>query len=273
MSVKIMTAYIRQFHFNFYSLCYFFPDINCNFRRKNEWTRRWNLRSRCTGRTGCSAWRGRGRACWSCPLAGTRSRCTCRIWQELSALRGSWPGHLKRTQTVGMWGGFCFPSLFRWERFRTSDLCISDSTAEALLLGFRRTRLDTWLCCILRGLSKKENILQTNLIKKCAVHLFFKCLEERLNKHLCADAAHAEHESEGLQIGMPAVSWSVSLVFESTQHPGPCMGVNSRRDELGNASGADAQQQTEQFSQKLKQQFWPTFFYYYYRVSHHLLLI
>lgn len=84
----------------------------------------------------------------------------------------------------------------------------------------------------------------------------FKCLEERWNKHLCADAAHAEHESKGLQIRMPAVSWSVSLVFESTQQPGPCMGVNSRKDELGNASGADAQQQqTEEFSQKLKRHF------------------
>lgn len=61
----------------------------------------------------------------------------------------------------------------------------------------------------------------------------FKCLEAgSLKQHLCADAAYAEHESEGLQIGMPAVSWTVSLVFESTQQPGPCMGVNGREDEL-----------------------------------------
>lgn len=51
-------------------------------------------------------------------------------------------------------------------------------------------------------------------------------------KHLCAETAHAEHESEGLQIGMPAVSWVVCLVFESTYHPGPCMGVKNEEDEL-----------------------------------------
>lgn len=67
-----------------------------------------------------------------------------------------------------------------------------------------------------------------------------KCLEQGLNKDLRADAAHAEHESEGVQVGMPAISWTVGLVFERTQHPGPCMGVNSQEDELENACGADA---------------------------------
>lgn len=108
----------------------------------------------------------------------------------------------------------------------------------------------------------KRKHIANRLHSKTFAQCTFKCLEESLNKHLCADAAHAEHESEGLQIGMPAVSWTVSLVFESTQHPGPCMGVNSREDELGNACGADAQQQqTEEFSQKVKQHFWQTCFY------------
>lgn len=51
-------------------------------------------------------------------------------------------------------------------------------------------------------------------------------------KHLRAETAHAEHESEGLQIGMPAVSRVVCLVFESTRHSGPCMGVKNEEDEL-----------------------------------------
>lgn len=42
-----------------------------------------------------------------------------------------------------------------------------------------------------------------------------------VRRHLRADTAHAEHESEGLQIGMPAVSRVVRLVFESTYQPVP----------------------------------------------------
>lgn len=42
-----------------------------------------------------------------------------------------------------------------------------------------------------------------------------------VRRHLCADTAHAEHESKGLQIGMPAVSRVVRLVFESTYQPVP----------------------------------------------------
>lgn len=100
----------------------------------------------------------------------------------------------------------------------------------------------------------------------------FKCLEAgSLKQHLCADAAYAEHESEGLQIGMPAVSWTVSLVFESTQQPGPCMGVNGREDELCGTRVAQTHNSSKRrgifFPQKLKQYFWPTFIY---RVSGHL---
>lgn len=38
--------------------------------------------------------------------------------------------------------------------------------------------------------------------------------------YLRADAAHAEHESKRLQVGMPAVSWAERFVFEGTNHPG-----------------------------------------------------
>lgn len=75
--------------------------------------KRENLQSMCTWHTGYSAWMGRGRACWRSLLADKEFRCTCRIWQKLSALRGSWPDHLKRTQRVGMLDLFSFLSLFK----------------------------------------------------------------------------------------------------------------------------------------------------------------
>ncbi len=36
--------------------------------------------------------------------------------------------------------------------------------------------------------------------------------------YLCACTAHAEHESKGLQIGVPAISWSVCLLFKSAEN-------------------------------------------------------
>lgn len=36
--------------------------------------------------------------------------------------------------------------------------------------------------------------------------------------YFCASTTHAEDESKGLQIGMPAISWPVQLLFKSAKH-------------------------------------------------------
>jgi len=44
-----------------------------------------------------------------------------------------------------------------------------------------------------------------------------------LYTYFCARTAHAEHESKGLQIGMPAITWPVWLLFKSAKHTWHCM--------------------------------------------------
>lgn len=83
--------------------------------------------------------------------------------------------------------------------------------------------------------------------------------------HLCADAAHAEHESERLQIGMPAVSRVVRLVFESTQQPGAWVSEHDE-DELPvcrrrNAYGAE--EKTQEFPCELMYKIFVKAFFFF----------
>lgn len=87
--------------------------------------------------------------------------------------------------------------------------------------------------------------------------------------HLCADAAHAEHESERLQIGMPAVSRVVRLVFESTQQPGAWVSEHDE-DELPvwrgrNAYGAEEKKKHRNFLvNSCIKYLSPTFFFFFF---------
>lgn len=83
--------------------------------------------------------------------------------------------------------------------------------------------------------------------------------------HLCADATHAEHESERLQIGMPAVSRVVRLVFESTQQPGAWVSEHDE-DELPvcrrrNAYGAE--EKTQEFPCELMYKIFVKAFFFF----------
>lgn len=48
-------------------------------------------------------------------------------------------------------------------------------------------------------------------------------LYAKLDTYFCASTAHAEHESERLQIGMPAISWPVRLLFKCAENTWHCM--------------------------------------------------
>lgn len=169
-----------------------------------------DLQSRSISHTDCCFWMGRGRAWWRSPPADKGSRYTCRTSPRLWALQGSW-AHLRITQQQRE-----RTELLRSQGFRMYP-CILDSTAEGRPLGCRRAQEDTWWCYISRDLSErlKEQLWVCTLSIRCSLWMW-----ER--KYLCTDAAHAEHEPKGLQIGMPAVSWVICPVFESTNQPRAC---------------------------------------------------
>lgn len=124
-----------------------------------------NSRSTCTSHTGCFAWRGRARACWRSPRAGTLSRCTCRFWLKPSGLQGSWADHLAVVVSDGGGGDHTRNRTPEWVRPLRQGDCekgsftywsISDSIAEVRPRGFHTAEGDIWLCYISHGLPTRK---------------------------------------------------------------------------------------------------------------------
>lgn len=235
--------------------------------------KRENLPSMCTWHTGYSAWMGRGRACWRSLLADKQFRCTCRIWQTLSAPRGSWPDHLKRTRRVGMLDVFYFLSLFKMIKSLDEHRTCAFWTALLGLCYWVFTGQSWTLDCAafhVAFLKKKTRCKQTLFEKFCAMHLqmFGREFEQA---PLCRRSVRrtwvrrAPDRDASCLLDCKSCLWKYTAprTLHGCQQSGGWAGKRMWRRRTTTAN-------TEEFSQKMKPHFWPTCLY---RVDNHLWLM